>query len=530
MSKIEKLEPIGIVYGRTDPYSVKALKLREIPIIRIGQLVLLQEFRFAKEKVKVADILGRISWVTIDNKLLSTADLIPNISKKQVDDQTVMSNIQYAQTVASDTTFEIQIIGKFVGQKLIRPRAPIISGQFVYIADSDFLEKQIYRDNTIEIGNLRDNPEVKAQIDFNKLVSHHFSVLAMTGAGKSYTVGVIIEELIHKYKIPILIIDPHGEYAKTCVPEKEDNEIAKSIADSVTIFVPGDLNPYIETRFEQKEEKRRPTRKFTLNPVDMELYQVKTLIKEYYGLSEAQSRELDENWDKVQFEKDSIENIEDLIRVSCDDIKHEGTKKALKSKLKALLKRPYFDFGIDIQLDSLIEKGHISILELNNLDSFDQQAVVGIVLRKLFESRKTRSQTRVKPFLVIIEEAHNFIPGGTSHSASKYIIARIASEGRKFGIGVGIVSQRPSRVDADVLSQCNTHFILRIMNPKDQNYVKNICEYMTDEDAKALRGQAQGETMAIGYATPFTLLVKVKERITKHGGITPDFLEELEAD
>ncbi|MHA1352952.1 MAG: ATP-binding protein [Candidatus Heimdallarchaeaceae archaeon] len=525
MSEIENLQPIGIVYGKTDPFSVRVLKLRDTPIIKIGQLVLFQDFQNNNNEVKKADILGRITWVSIDNKLLSSTDLIPNISQSQVKDRIVMNNIKYAQSVASDTTFEVQLIGKFREQKLIRPRAPIIAGQLVFLADSKFLEEQLYRDNTIEIGILRDNPGVKALIDFNKLITHHFSVLAMTGAGKSYTVGVIIEELVSKYDVPILIIDPHGEYAKTAVANDVDDDIAVEIANSVQVFVPGDIDSYIEQKFKKETGKKRPIQAFKLNPKDMELYQVKTLLKEYYGLSEAQSRELDENWDKIRDMEFS--KVDQLVEEVCFDIKHKGTKKALESKLKALLRKPYFQLGIDIPLERLIAKGRISILELTNLDIFDQQAVIGIILRKLFESRKSRSQTRVKPFLTIIEEAHNFIPGGTTHSASKYILSRIASEGRKFGIGIGIVSQRPYRVDADVLSQCNTHFILRIMNPKDQNYVKNICEYMTEEDAKSLRGQAQGEVMVIGYATPFTLLVKVKKRRTMHGGITPDFIEEL---
>ena len=111
---------------------------------------------------------------------------------------------------------------------------------------------------------------------------------------------------------------------------------------------------------------------------------------------------------------------------------------------------------------------------------FDQQAIIGLILRKLYNLRKNG---KIPPFLTLIEEAHNFIPSGNIPSSSKATIAQIASEGRKFGMGLGVISQRPSKLDVNVLSQCNTHLILRLMNPKDQKFVRDISEYMTNEDS-----------------------------------------------
>ncbi len=522
------LEPIGIVFGKTTPSLIQAVLLKDAGNVGIGQLVRIpfQENNTSK------DLLGRIVSVWTKNRLLDSENFVPHISKKDILTRNTIENLGIAKDIGGWTACSILIIGYQYNGVFVRPRTPLKPSTIIYRADDEFVSTLFKKERTINIGTLRDNSTVSALVDYEKLVTHHFSVLAMTGAGKSYTVGVILEELflVDDLKLPILLIDPHSEYSSTAVPN-ENSEEAERIAKSVIVYVPGDIDHYIERKFEQKYGKRRATFSIKFHPAELETSQIKTLLKQYYGISEAQSVALDKGWDEIHsmaLSGDYPKSESELLGIITGNIDHKGTKRALYNKLKALLHRPFFVFedkGTD--LTELIERGQISILDFGGIESFDQQAILGLILRKLFEMRKKQNK-KIKPFLTIIEEAHNFIPPRNIPSASRSAIARIAAEGRKFGIGLGIISQRPSKLDPDVLSQCNTHIILRLMNPKDQSFVQSISEYMTAEDFEAIKGLATGEAMVLGYAVPFTILVKVKKRRMMHGGITPSLREELE--
>jgi DNA helicase HerA-like ATPase len=105
---------------------------------------------------------------------------------------------------------------------------------------------------------------------------------------------------------------------------------------------------------------------------------------------------------------------------------------------------------------------------------------------------------------------------------------QIAQEGRKFFVGLGLISQRPSRVDADVLSQCNNQIIMRMTNPNDQSYVRRISEWVTDEDLEEIKMLAPGEAYIFGSAAIMSLPIIVRPRGTFHGGMTPDLRDELQ--
>ena len=94
--------------------------------------------------------------------------------------------------------------------------------------------------------------------------------------------------------------------------------------------------------------------------------------------------------------------------------------------------------------------------------------------------------------------------------------------------GLGIISQRPSRLDPDVLSQCNTQIIMRLTNPADQSYVRQISEYVTDSDLEIIRSLSPGEGIAFGSSVLFSLPIKINgQRYTEHGGAIPKVSEAL---
>jgi DNA helicase HerA-like ATPase len=161
------------------------------------------------------------------------------------------------------------------------------------------------------------------------------------------------------------------------------------------------------------------------------------------------------------------------------------------------------------------------------------ETIIATITRRIFEARKSyvkdgKGSFNV-PTFIIVEEAHNFAPRASSEERkvlSKSILRKIAREGRKFGVGLCIVSQRPSKLDSDVLSQCNTQIILRIVNPADQEYIRQSVESVTEDIVRDLPALARGEAIITGAATPIPVTVKIRERTTEVGGEDIDIIEE----
>jgi DNA helicase HerA-like ATPase len=134
------------------------------------------------------------------------------------------------------------------------------------------------------------------------------------------------------------------------------------------------------------------------------------------------------------------------------------------------------------------------------------------VLKNLFEKRAAMTN-EIPPLLAVIEEAHNFIPSageGQSETPSVEIIRKVITEGRKFGVGLLLISQRPSRLDETTLSQCNTYLIFRLVNPKDQAFVEKVMENLTKADSRLLPAFGKGQGIVSGQAVRFPLLLQVQ--------------------
>jgi DNA helicase HerA-like ATPase len=160
--------------------------------------------------------------------------------------------------------------------------------------------------------------------------------------------------------------------------------------------------------------------------------------------------------------------------------------------------------------------------------------MVATLLRRLFRARMATQKKEVDagdelylpyPIFVLLEEAHHFAPAG-GEAISTGILKQILGEGRKFGVGVGLISQRPGKLDADVLSQCNTHFLLRIVNPIDQARVADSVETVGRDLLRELPALTKGQVIIAGQAVNTPLLCRVRARHTTHGAESIDAPQE----
>jgi hypothetical protein len=169
-------------------------------------------------------------------------------------------------------------------------------------------------------------------------------------------------------------------------------------------------------------------------------------------------------------------------------------------------------------------------LQLNEIDGREQQVIVATLLRRMNQARMDTEKGVAGegdenylpyPTFVLLEEAHNYAPANADVVTTQ-ILKTILSEGRKFGVSVGLISQRPGKLDSDVLSQCMTQCIMRIVNPIDQARVAESVESVGRDLLKELPALTKGQVIVAGSAVNTPLLCRVRTRITRHGAEDPD--------
>lgn len=165
-----------------------------------------------------------------------------------------------------------------------------------------------------------------------------------------------------------------------------------------------------------------------------------------------------------------------------------------------------------------LDKSNITIIDLSGIPFEVLSITVSLVSRLVFDFAFHYSKIKHSteeyndiPFMIVCEEAHNYIPktGGAEYKASKKSIERIAKEGRKYGLSLMVVSQRPSEVSETIFSQCNNFISLRLTNVNDQNYVKALMPENSNAIADILPNLSSGECLIVGDATLIPSVVKL---------------------
>ena len=165
-----------------------------------------------------------------------------------------------------------------------------------------------------------------------------------------------------------------------------------------------------------------------------------------------------------------------------------------------------------------IEKCNVTIIDLSAIPFEVLSIVISLLSRVIFDFafhyskiRHQEGQVNDIPFMLVCEEAHNYIPqsGGAEYSASKHSIERIAKEGRKYGLNLMVVSQRPSEVSETIFSQCNNFIVLKLTNVNDQSCIKNLLPDNNASLVDVLPTLAAGECLVVGDAVPLPAVIKM---------------------
>jgi hypothetical protein len=174
-------------------------------------------------------------------------------------------------------------------------------------------------------------------------------------------------------------------------------------------------------------------------------------------------------------------------------------------------------------ITELFLKGKASVIDFKGVAPELQSMIVASLCSSLFEARKLN---QIPPGMLVVEEAHNYAPEkGFSKTSSTDILRTIASEGRKFGLGMMVISQRPARVDKNVLSQCGTQVIMKVTNPNDLKAISKGLEGVTSYVEEELMRLPPGVAMLVSNEIERPVLVDIRIRKSKHGGESVNVLK-----
>ncbi len=426
----------------------------------------------------------------------------------------------------------VDVIGYFDRSLgFMNPRKSPNPGAKVCLADDQMLRQILNRKQPQEMGSahigsllLREPGAVPIALDVKELVSTHMAILAGTGSGKSYTAGVLVEELLLPYnRAAVLILDPHGEYGTLTEmrghPAFQDPD---GYSPKVKVLTPNDIRIRVSS---------------------LDYSDILTLLPE---MSDRQQSILNKAYRLLQKHKKGEYRwgIQDLIAavreadVQEDDegnLKQGSSAPALEWKLERLERSDYFHtFEHTVSPKDLFEPGQVTVLQMNEISQDEQQVICAAVLRQSNQARMNTHRGLTEssdenylpyPVFILIEEAHRFAPAHEP-SRCKAVLRTILSEGRKFGVGIGLITQRPGKIDSDVLSQCMSQFIMRIVNPVDQESLKHGVEAAGRDLLKELPALTKGQVIVSGACVNTPVLCKVRQRLTKHGGETLNAPEE----
>lgn len=474
----------------------------------------------------------------------------------------------------------LALVGEQVGTRFERGITQFpTTGDKVHLVtrtDLDIIYGGYNEKSSITVGNVSVSESLEAKMDLNKLVSRHCAVVGSTGSGKSNTVSVILEAIAKKnYKSSrIVMIDPHGEYGESLKKQSKTYKVNVSDNESNELYIPFWALPFnellqifsgnlSETNREYVREKIIEKKKegIKINCIDIDEDLITADSPIPFSIKQVWF-ELDD-FERKTYKKDKIteclEKKGDAQTLKSSKYEEVGigssepflnnAKKGITSfldrmKMKIRDSRYKFlfecgDLEPDItgkikgDLNTLIyewigSEQPITILDLSGIPSEVMISMSGALLKiiydTLFWGQNTKIGGKNQPLLFVLDEAHIYLKSGEESIASR-TVQTIAKEGRKYGAGLMLVTQRPSELDETVLSQCGTIIALRMNNSKDRSYIKGAIQDELQSMIDLLSSLRTGEGIMSGEALKIPTRVKFYKKANDFKSSDPEISE-----
>lgn len=458
----------------------------------------------------------------------------------------------------------IVLAGEQVGKKFERgvTQYPTTGDKvhLVTINDLDIIYGGYEDSNSITVGNISVSESLDAKIDLDKLISRHCTIVGSTGSGKSNSVAVLLQSIASR-EFPssrILLIDPHGEYNDALSNHSKVIEI-NSTSEENKLQIPFWALPFNElikvfsgnlTDLHKEYIREKLVEAKIKSVADNKI----DVIKESITADSPIPFSIKRLWfELIDFEKQTFTDatrttltalttkgdVEKLISNEYTPAGMGNSAPFLNQKAKGLLSfldsmrnklndssysflfspgklNPDENGKTEEDLDAMLlkwlgNKLPISILDLSGIPSEIMSSISGTLLKIIYDGLFWGVNTKVggkkQPLLIVLEEAHSYLKAG-EHSISSRTVQMIAKEGRKYGVGLLLVTQRPSELDETVLSQCGTMIALRMNNSKDRGHIRSAVQDELQSMVDLLPSLRTGEALISGEAVKIPSRVK----------------------
>lgn len=408
----------------------------------------------------------------------------------------------------------------------------------------------------LSLGKYILDEEAEAWLDGNKFFQRHAVVVGSTGSGKSWSVARLLEQVSELEAANALVFDIHGEYGSMNTEGFHHYKVAgpNDQLDDKTIYLPYWLLTYEEmlSMLLDRSDSNAPNQAMmfsnTVLKYKEEMLRENSLFDEYasFTLDSPIPYKMEAVIDYLN-EKD-IEMVQGARSEKQGPFNGKLTRfiQRLNSKIsdkrlsflfnssENLLQMTYLDEVIEklIGCESKVQKG-VKIIDFSEVPSDILPLIIGLVTRIIFSIQQWTEKDNRHPIALFCDEAHLYIPSNTTNNidaTANQTFERIAKEGRKYGVGLVVISQRPSEVNRTVLSQCNNFVALRLTNIEDQNVVKRLLPDSLGNFAELLPILDIGEALVVGDSSLLPSRIKIQKPSLKPTSGTIDFWDEWAKD
>ncbi len=384
-----------------------------------------------------------------------------------------------------------------------------------------------YRNSGLDLGRLSGRPEVKAFFDPNALFGRHTAIVGQTGSGKSWTVASMLQRAMRIMpRAHVVLLDLHGEYHwqedrrqhSAFPPDTVRHLDARELeipywlltyAEMVDLLIDRtDPNAGIQMAFLREvlfTLRKKANQALGLNRLSVDSPVYFSIKELYLQFKKANEQQLDFGKTKGPLHgvfDEFLVRFQALFNDARYDFLFRPTKRVNSASLEDLL-RDFVGLG-DV-------RRQITVIDLSPVPADIRPLVSAQIGRLAFEFNFWNPQRREFPLLLVCEEAHQYIPRNSDHQhqGTRKQMERIAKEGRKYGVSLCVVSQRPSELSETLLSQCSNFVCMRMTNPDDQDYVRRMMPEGEQGLAATLSSLRRGEALMIGEAAPLPTRIQV---------------------
>lgn len=395
-----------------------------------------------------------------------------------------------------------------------------LPGQGIFVASVAELARIYHRPDkpSIHVGSLSQAASLPVYLLTDELLGKHFAVLGTTGSGKSCSVTVLLRSILDiAPKAHMILLDPHNEYRRAFPDNAEVIDPTSlnlphwmlNFEESVALFI--GKTEFVATSQTNilKDAILAARRDFGTQGIDADKITVDTPVP--YKLSKLLEH-IDANMPPQDSKKDPYLKIKNKVQTLQQD-----------SRFSFLI-RPDANVQDDLKdivgqyLRIPVSEKPLSIIDLSGVPSDVVDVVVSVLCRMIFDFAVWSPRPVQVPIVLVCEEAHRYAPrrDDAAFQPTKQALSRIAKEGRKYGVGLGLISQRPSELAESILSQCNTLVALRMSNEQDQNFVQRALPDSVRSLVNVLPTLRTQEALVVGEGSVVPVRLRFNDLAAEH--------------